>query len=288
MARVETNGVATYYERSGDGPPVVFIHGAGLDHRMWRPQIAALEAEYETVAYDYRGHGGTEPTDREALSVGLLAEDLRALVQELGLDRPVLCGHSYGGLIAAEYAIRYPDDVAGLVFADGRTDYGENVFEKMIVRINPVFERLEEIVGEKRIDATKQFISERVMDADQAPNEEIPELGMTRDEYTEDARDAAPDDLTQKLLDAGIAYVGTSPTDFHVPVLYAYGEMTANVIADKAERLERAPTDVRVEEIQGGGHGFPLEQPEAFVEVLREFLEEAFSEPNGVGVDADD
>jgi len=70
MPRVTTNGVETYYERRGDGPPVVCIHGLVLDHRMWYPQVAALEDEYELVTYDYRGHGNSEASTLPDYSVG--------------------------------------------------------------------------------------------------------------------------------------------------------------------------------------------------------------------------
>jgi pimeloyl-ACP methyl ester carboxylesterase len=278
MPRVDTNGVETYYERRGEGPPVVFIHGATLDHRMWRPQVAALVDEYETVSYDYRGHGETGATDREEYSVEMLTEDLRGLVEELGLERPVLCGHSYGGVIAAEYAVRYPDDVAGLVFADARTDIGESFAERAVFRLQPALNRAEDIVGRERVKQVMGFVSRRVFDAEQGPDEEVPELEMTPSEYSEAGTEATPDEEIQKVIGAGMEYVGTEPTDFHVPVLYAYGELTGDVIAGKADRLERAPTDVRVEEIENGGHGFPLEQPGAFTNVLEEFLHDAFAE----------
>jgi pimeloyl-ACP methyl ester carboxylesterase len=279
MATVETNGVDTYYEESGNGPPVVFIHGATLDHRMWRPTVTALNDEYRTVVYDYRGHGQTGATDREEYSISLLVDDLRTLVEELDLERPILCGHSYGGLIAAEYAIQYPDDVAGIVFADARTDIGENLFERVMFRIQPQLLQIKDVVGRERFQQAMEFINKHVVNAEQGPDEEVPELGMKRSEYSEACTEATPDEELVKNIQAGLEYAGTHPTAFHVPVLYVYGEFTGDVIADKAEGLKRAPTDVRVEEIKNSGHGFPLEQPEVFVQVLQEFLDGVAAEP---------
>lgn len=274
MPRVETNGVETYYERTGEGagPPVVFIHGLGWDHRSWRPQMVALENEYEMVAYDYRGHGKTEPSDVAEYSVSLLADDLRALVETLELDQPVLCAHSYGGLIAAEYAIQYPDDVAGLVFADARTDIGENAFEQVMLRLQPALQRIEDVIGRDRYDRLMEFVAERFTDMEQGSDEVVPELGQPPSEYADDASAALAGDEQEKFARAGRTYVGASPTDFTVPVLYAYGELTGDAIAGKADRLERAPTDVHVREIENAGHGVMLEQPEAFTEALRTFL----------------
>lgn len=277
MPTVEVNGVETYYEREGDpdGQSVVFIHGATLDHRLWWPHFPAFEDEYELIAYDYRGHGKTEATERGEYSVPLLAEDLRALLQELNVDQPVLCGHSAGGLIASEYAIKYPREVAGIVFADGRTDIGEQLTERVIFRLLPVFHRVEDIVGHDRVETILEAIETRVVNAESGPDEKTPELGMTPSEYSEITTEQTPREELRKLVSAGLEYVGASPTDFDVPVLYAYGELTGDVIADKADRLERAPTDVRVAKIDNAGHMFPLEQPDVFVEVLETFLEKA-------------
>jgi pimeloyl-ACP methyl ester carboxylesterase len=59
MPTVRTNDIETYYERRGEGPPVVFVHGAIVDHSQWDPQLDALSGDYTTVAYDVRGHGRT-------------------------------------------------------------------------------------------------------------------------------------------------------------------------------------------------------------------------------------
>ena len=62
---VRTNGVETYYERRGDGPPVVFVHGMFMDTAMWEAQAEALSDDFTTVTYDVRGHGHTGGSDRE-------------------------------------------------------------------------------------------------------------------------------------------------------------------------------------------------------------------------------
>lgn len=274
MPTVETNGFETYYERRGDGDPVVFVHGLGLDHRLWLPQFAALEDEYETVAYDYRGHGRTGPTETSEYSISLLAEDLRALVEALGLENPVLCAHSYGGLVAAEYAIQYPDDVSGLVFADARTGDSVGLLLRVMTRLQPAIWWFEDAVGEERVERAMQFVTSRLENAEQGPDETVPELGMKPSEYADEAHDALPREEQRKLMQAAIDSVGASPTAFHVPVLYTYGELTADTIADKAERLRRAPTDVRVREIENAGHGHPMARADAFNEALRAFLGE--------------
>lgn len=288
MSVVERGDIQTYYERQGDGPPVVCIHGLGWDHRSWRPQMAALGGAYEMIAYDYRGHGNTDASAMTEYSISLLADDLRALTEELELEQPVLCAHSFGGLIAAEYAIQYSDDVTGLVFADARTDVGETTFEQVMFRVYPVFRRLEAVVGRERIDRVMELISDTFSDAEQGSDAEVAELGMTPSEYVDEVSESFSREEGDKFLQAGRGYIGTNPTDFAVPVLYTYGELTSNVIAGKADRLERAPTDVRVREIEDAGHGVMLEQPEAFTEALHAFLADVTGERKVTYSDADD
>lgn len=83
MPYVETNGIQTYYERHGDGHPVVFIHGAAWDHRQWAPQIEALADDYEVICYDVRGHGKTGGSDRDRVSIETLTDDLVAFLDAI-------------------------------------------------------------------------------------------------------------------------------------------------------------------------------------------------------------
>lgn len=111
---VELPGVSLYVESEGEGPAVVLLHGMPLDHRMWDETFAVLKRRYRTLRYDLRGMG------RSGSGLGPFAhhEDLRALLEALGLDRASLVGISVGGKIAIDYALRYPDTVQSLVLVN--------------------------------------------------------------------------------------------------------------------------------------------------------------------------
>jgi|AntRauTorcE11898_2_1112593.scaffolds.fasta_scaffold06312_2 pimeloyl-ACP methyl ester carboxylesterase len=282
MPHVETNGVDTYYERHGEGQPIVFVHGLTMDRRTWRPQVDALEDTYEVITYDCRGHGKTETGNPSEYSVSLLVDDLRTLIEELDVESPVLCGHSYGGLIIAEYAHQYPDDVAGLIFADARTDVGEKVWERAFIRLQPVIHRLEDAVGEDRVERAQLAIVKRLENTEREANPEVDGLGMTVSEYEEAASDRVGRDVYTAYLQAGLDYIGTTPTAFHVPVLYVYGEQGADLIKGKAERLRRAPTDVRVREIETADHFVSLQRPGEFNTALEEFLGDVYERRQGI------
>lgn len=275
MPYTGTNGIQTYYERHGSGRPLVCIHGLTMDRRTWAPQVDDLAAEYEVITYDCRGHGKTDTGDPSEYTVSLLVEDLRVLIEELELEKPVLCGHSYGGIIAAEYGHQYPDEVAGIIFADARTDLGEPLWERVFIRLHPAIQKLEQVLGEKRVESVRGQIVKRLEDADRGANPEVDNLGMTVTEYMGDASDEVSRDVRGAYLRAGRDYIGTTPTAFDVPVLYLHGEYSANVIAGKAEQLRRAPTDVRVREFEDADHFVSIQSPDEFNDELRDFLADA-------------
>ncbi len=108
-----TSATGLFYEASGSGEPVVLIHAFSLDRRMWAPQVAALEGQFRVVRYDLRGHGrSVAPTEPYT---GY--DDLRALLDGLGIARAHLVGLSAGSELAINFAIAYPDRVARLVLA---------------------------------------------------------------------------------------------------------------------------------------------------------------------------
>jgi pimeloyl-ACP methyl ester carboxylesterase len=117
MSYIKINGIETYYEESGRGIPIVFLHGWSLNLNYWRAQIEYFAQRYRTIAYDWRGMGksggGKQPYDFPDLS-----DDLAVFLKALNIERPVLCGHSQGGNIALQYAIDNSAPISALVVAD--------------------------------------------------------------------------------------------------------------------------------------------------------------------------
>ncbi|MDB5179335.1 MAG: bioH [Patescibacteria group bacterium] len=103
-----------YYEISGQGEPVVFVHGFTLDHRMWRPQIEAFQSDYKCVSYDLRGFGASD------LPEGKYAhyDDLQALLDQLNIETAHIVGLSMGGRVAIDFALRHPAYVRTLTLID--------------------------------------------------------------------------------------------------------------------------------------------------------------------------
>jgi pimeloyl-ACP methyl ester carboxylesterase len=103
MAAVEVRpGVAIAYERSGSGPPLVLVHGITESRRSWDPLVPLLAEHFDVVAADLRGHG--ESTKAAPFDPRTLADDITELAARLRLDRPLLIGHSLGGVVVSAMA----------------------------------------------------------------------------------------------------------------------------------------------------------------------------------------
>jgi non-heme chloroperoxidase len=119
-----------------DGPPVLFIHGLSQSHLCWARQYeSALAQEFRLVAYDLRGHGMSEaPLEPEHYTDGApWADDVAAIIQQLGLERPVLVGWSYGGFVICDYLRDHGQDrIAAIDFADAVVSLGGAAFGTLI------------------------------------------------------------------------------------------------------------------------------------------------------------
>ncbi|PWG08198.1 alpha/beta hydrolase [Streptomyces sp. V2] len=98
------------YDITGDGPPVVLVHAGVADHRMWDGIVPALAERYEVVRYDLRGFGESAPPTGPFREV----EDLARLLDHLGHSRVRLVGASWGGRVALDFTLAYPDRVQAL------------------------------------------------------------------------------------------------------------------------------------------------------------------------------
>jgi non-heme chloroperoxidase len=118
------------------GPPILFIHGWSQNHLCWVKQYESVLAdEFRLVAYDLRGHGMSEaPLEPQHYTDDRLwADDVAAIIDELGLDRPVLVGWSYGAFVICDYIRAHGQDrLAAINFVEGAVKLGETAFGTLI------------------------------------------------------------------------------------------------------------------------------------------------------------
>jgi pimeloyl-ACP methyl ester carboxylesterase len=114
---VRASGLEIAYDRVGEGPPLVLVHGAVADSRMWRPQLAALADEFTVVAWDEPGAGRSSDLPAD-FGLQDYAHCLAALIEALGLGPAHVAGLSSGGTLVQELYRHHPGLVATLILAD--------------------------------------------------------------------------------------------------------------------------------------------------------------------------
>src|SRR6266516_3189430 len=112
----QVNGINLYFETHGSGRPLILLHGGLGSGEMFGPILAALTERHQVIAPDLQGHGRTADIDRP-IDIRLMADDIAALIDHLGLDKPDLVGYSLGGGVALQTAVKYPAKVRRLVAA---------------------------------------------------------------------------------------------------------------------------------------------------------------------------
>ncbi len=120
MSYLSMPGARIFYKKLGSsGVPLLFIHGGGCTHSDWEKQLEGLEHDHVVVACDLRGHGQSAETDAASCTLPQMAAYVGQMIYALGLDRPILVGHSYGTRVAILSAIIHPYLTRGVVFVDG-------------------------------------------------------------------------------------------------------------------------------------------------------------------------
>jgi 3-oxoadipate enol-lactonase len=117
--RITANGISMHYTLNGpaSAPIVTLSHSLATDLSMWEPQVSALASKYRVLRYDTRGHGGTD-APVGPYSLEQLAEDARALLLALGVERTHFIGLSLGGMIGQVLALKHPEMLRTLVLCD--------------------------------------------------------------------------------------------------------------------------------------------------------------------------
>jgi pimeloyl-ACP methyl ester carboxylesterase len=254
---VRANGLEIAYERVGEGPPLVFVHGAAEDGRVWLPQLAALADEFTVVAWDEPGAGRSSDVPKD-FSLADYANCLAALIEALALGPAHVAGLSWGGTVVQELYCNRPGLVATLILVDTYAGWkGSLPAEEVRARVAGVLQTLE--APAEDFDPTFPGLF-----AGDPPAEFVPLL-------EEIASAVRPESLrTQVLLMADADQRDVLP-GIAVPTLLIWGELDVRSPPSVAQEFLAEIPDAKLVVIPDAGHVSNLEQPDRFNEAVREF-----------------
>lgn len=135
MPKIRLNDLDHYYEQAGDGPALIFVHGAFADARIWEPQWQYFASRRRVLRYDLRGHGRTGRSGLSHYSMATFANDLASLLDALEIERACICGLSWGGSIAQVFAVSHPERVKALVMASSAAAIDLTFKDKLLCNV---------------------------------------------------------------------------------------------------------------------------------------------------------
>ena len=241
-----------------DGPPILFIHGWSMSHLCWAKQYeSALAGEFRLVAYDLRGHGMSEaPLEPEHYTDGQLwADDVAAIIGQLGLERPVLVGWSYGGFIICDYVRAHGQDrIAAIDFVAAAVTLGDAAFGTLI---GPGF--LDHFADATSDDLPTSIQGMRALvrafPVKPFPPDEVETLLASSM--------AVPAQIRSNLMAREIDGDDVLPT-FEVPLLVTQGRSDTGVLPAMAEHVLATCPTAEPSWYEAVGHTAHLEDPDRF------------------------
>lgn len=257
MEAVRANGLEIAFERVGAGPPLVLVHGAAEDHRVWRPQLDALADEFTVIAWDEPGTGRSSDVPGD-FGLADYASCLAALIEALALTDPHVGGLSWGGTVVLELYRHHPELVGTLILVDTYAGWkGSLPKPEVDARVEGARQMLAAPAGQ--FDPTLPGLF-----AAGPPAEFVPLL-------EEMAGDVRPEGLRTQLFVMAEADQRDVLPLIAVPTLLIWGELDARSPLRVARQFEEAISDTKLVVIPGTGHVSNLERPEPFNRAVREF-----------------
>lgn len=269
MTRVESGfidapGARLYFEAEGEGQPLTLIH-AGVAHlRMWDGQVAAWRDHFRVIRYDTRGFGRTLTEDVPYSN----RDDLRAVLDALGVERTHLLGLSRGAMIATDFTVERPERVRSLIWVAGGLR-GFDVEDPRLAAIWPEMERLEQArEWEALVELETQFWTDG---PGQSPDRVDPEvrrrmIAWNMENYLADQH---PNQPIQPDVPAAERL-----HEISVPALFMWGTLDELGVIRAGEKLASEVRGARNHVFEGVAHMVNLEQPAEFNRLVLDFLAE--------------
>jgi pimeloyl-ACP methyl ester carboxylesterase len=289
--QVLVNGVRLFFEVEGvklvpDGPhmrerpTVVLCHGGpGADHSHYRPHLSALSEVAQLVYFDHRGNGRSDAGPQNLWTLAQWGDDVRGLCEALGVQRPIVLGASFGGMVALSYATRHPQHVGKLILMNTAARGGAYTQRRV-----DLFEQLGGPVA-------GALARRRLLEGDTSPavlqawlRDCYPHYNRTPIDADGLRRAVLNDEATRWFSHVdGEAHRFDLRPDLHrikCPVLLMGGTLDPMVPVENQRDIAALlpPHLLRYVEFDGAGHGLVADAPGRTLDVLREFIAQEITE----------
>jgi 3-oxoadipate enol-lactonase len=254
MPLAQANGIELYYEVHGDGPELVLAHGAGGNHLSWWQQVPVLSQHFRCVTFDHRGFGSSRDLPGGP-GADAFIEDLRQLLDHLGIERTALVAQSMGGWTSLGFASKYPHRVTALALCDTTAGIDDPEVAREMKALQQDMPRPLTLVLQRAYssdfpqrDPARCFLYQQIS----ALNVNVPA------------------DLLIKLT--AMRHSVESLIERRLPTLLLVGEEDVLTPALTMERMARRISHARFVKVPGAGHSVYFERPDEFNRIVLEFL----------------
>ena len=267
--RVHANGLTLRYrDWGGGGTPALALHGFALNAHSWDEVAPPLHDLLRFVAIDQRGHGLSDrAADLADYSRAHMLADIGAVIAGLALQRPILIGHSMGGMNAMAFAAANPDDVRALILVDVGPEVSVDGANEVRRFVAGPYE-MDSL--DAWVDHTHQYYPWRSKDRIRARLE----VSLTKTQGGSLAKQ-----YDARFRDAAFGGVRAAPDELwavarglRCPTLLLHGAKSPVLTADGAQAFADAVDVVQLVHIDEAGHSVAGDQPQAFVTAVRDFL----------------
>ena len=258
-----------YLDWGGGGPPLLFLHGGGLNAHTWDVVCVMLRDRYHCIALDQRGHGDSEWSPVVDYGVETQLTDVEGFIKQLRLENPVLLGQSMGGLNSIAYAIRHSREMRGLVVVDVGPE------------INPAgTQRIREFASTPELDSPEAFL-ERAVKFNPLRNSAVLKRSLYYNlRQTPAGKWALKHD--QRRASEEYARIATAQRErlaqqipqISCPTLIVRGALSDVLTDDAAGKFARSLAKGRWVRVENAGHNVQGDNPGGLLEVLSPFLRE--------------
>jgi proline iminopeptidase len=250
-------------------PIVIAIHGGpGMDHSYLRP-LDPLGDVAQVIYLDLRGHGRSARHTNEYYQLGIMADDIAAFCAELGIEKPIVLGHSVGGFVALTIAVRHPELLGGLILGS-TTPRGDYIFDLDLLE-QLAGKDLREVAarngaGQASAEDKRRFDEELFPLYMYPPKPELMVTSFSRMILNEEIGDYMWERIT-KEYDVRPHLAGIM-----VPTLILHGRYDWVVSLREAEELAQNIPHAQLHVFEQAGHAIQDDVPEELIQVIRTFL----------------